>query len=94
MADMQDVVILSAGTDGNDGPTDAAGALADSTTLKRASQLGLSPERYLNNNDSYNFFDKLGDLYKTGPTNTNVMDLRIILIDQIRSEMKGYDNDD
>jgi len=74
---------LSAGTDGNDGPTDAAGALADDTTLVRAEQLEIDPKMYLDHNDSYNFFDMLGDLYKTGPTNTNVMDLRIILIDQV-----------
>jgi len=83
MADIKNVVILSAGTDGNDGPTDAAGALADDTTLVRAEQLEIDPKMYLDHNDSYNFFDMLGDLYKTGPTNTNVMDLRIILIDQV-----------
>lgn len=77
---MEKVVILSAGTDGSDGPTDAAGALADPTTLARAEQLGLNVRASLDNNDSYPFFDRLGDLYKTGPTNTNVMDLRIILI--------------
>ncbi|MCW9050500.1 MAG: glycerate kinase, partial [Deltaproteobacteria bacterium] len=80
MSGMNDVLILSAGTDGNDGPTDAAGAIADHSTLERAVALGLDPSRYLDNNDSYNFFDKLGDLYKTGPTNTNVMDLRIVLV--------------
>lgn len=81
MVDMDDVVVLSAGTDGTDGPTDAAGALADQTTLQRAQTAGCDPQDYLDNNDSYHFFEKLGDLYKTGPTNTNVMDLRIILID-------------
>jgi hydroxypyruvate reductase len=80
MSGMNDVLVLSAGTDGNDGPTDAAGAIADHSTLERAAALGLDPSRYLDNNDSYNFFDKLGDLYKTGPTNTNVMDLRIVLV--------------
>lgn len=81
MAGMKNIVVLSAGTDGNDGPTDAAGALADDTTIERAVSLELDPGSYLDNNDSYNFFDRLGDLYKPGPTNTNVMDLRIILID-------------
>lgn len=72
-------VILSGGTDGTDGPTDAAGAIADSTTWERAQKLGLDLKAYLDNNDSYHFFEQLGDLLITGPTNTNVMDLRIIL---------------
>ncbi len=80
MSGMEDVVVLSGGTDGTDGPTDAAGAFSDETTLQRAQTAGLDPQKYLDNNDSYHFFDKLGDLFKTGPTNTNVMDLRIILI--------------
>jgi glycerate 2-kinase len=83
MTDMKNIIVLSAGTDGNDGPTDAAGAMANETTLLRAEQLALDPNKYLDDNNSYNFFDKLGDLYKTGPTNTNVMDLRVILIDQV-----------
>jgi glycerate 2-kinase len=77
---MENIVVLSAGTDGTDGPTDAAGAFADETTLQRAQTAGLDPQKYLDNNDSYHFFDRLDDLFKTGPTNTNVMDLRIILI--------------
>jgi hydroxypyruvate reductase len=72
--------VLSGGTDGNDGPTDAAGAISDTNTLKRAEALNLSPIQYLENNDSYYFFEKLDDLLKTGPTNTNVMDVRIMLI--------------
>jgi glycerate 2-kinase len=80
LAGIGNVVVLSSGTDGNDGPTDAAGAFADSETLKRASMLGLDPFRFLSENDSYNFFKKLDDLFITGPTNTNVMDLRIILV--------------
>ena len=74
------LMILSAGTDGSDGPTDAAGAFADETTQARAAAAGLDPRRYLESNDSYHFFEALGDLFKTGPTNTNVMDLRIILV--------------
>jgi hydroxypyruvate reductase len=71
----------SVGTDGVDGPTDAAGAVADTTTVSRAITAGLdTPERYLDNNDSYRFFDRLGDLIRTGPTNTNVGDLQVILI--------------
>ena len=77
---LENTVVLSGGTDGTDGPTDAAGAFADSTTLRRASDMGMDPLQYLSDNDSYNFFRKLGDLFITGPTNTNVMDLRIILV--------------
>ncbi len=73
-------VILSGGTDGTDGPTDAAGAVADGTTVRRASEIGLDAERYLDENDSYHFFKALGDLIITGPTRTNVMDLRLVLI--------------
>ncbi|MBW1635603.1 MAG: glycerate kinase [Deltaproteobacteria bacterium] len=78
---MKNVVVLSGGTDGTDGPTDAAGAFADETTLQRAEKIDFKPQEYLDNNDSYHFFEALGDLFKTGPTNTNVMDLRIILIE-------------
>jgi glycerate 2-kinase len=78
---LEKVVLLSAGTDGTDGPTDAAGAIADHTTIARSKQIGLDPLNYLENNDSYHFFEKLGDLLITGPTRTNVMDVRIILID-------------
>lgn len=76
----EDTVILSCGTDGTDGPTDAAGAIADGSTIRRASALGLDAGAYLADNDSYHFFEKTGDLVKTGPTGTNVMDLRIILM--------------
>jgi hydroxypyruvate reductase len=71
----------SIGTDGVDGPTDAAGAIVDTTTLSRAMTAGLdAPERYLDNNDSYRFFDRLDDLIRTGPTGTNVGDIQVILI--------------
>jgi hydroxypyruvate reductase/glycerate 2-kinase len=75
------VVVLSGGTDGEDGPTDAAGALADETTLSRSAQLGLSAADYLERHNAYPFFDGLGDLLKTGLTQTNVMDVRVILIE-------------
>ncbi len=81
MQGLRHAVVLSAGTDGTDGPTDAAGALADITTQDRARSNGLDPAEYLDNNNSYNFFDGLDDLYKTGPTNTNVMDIRIIIVE-------------
>ena len=74
------VVLLSAGTDGTDGPTNAAGAVVDGTTVLRAETMGLDPRSALDENDAYPFFQKLGDLYVTGPTRTNVMDVRIILI--------------
>lgn len=73
------VVVLSGGTDGTDGPTDAAGAVADGETVARARRKGLDPARHLAENDSYHFFEALGDLLKTGPTHTNVMDVRILL---------------
>jgi hydroxypyruvate reductase len=78
---LEKVVLLSGGTDGTDGPTDASGAVADHTTLRRAKSLGLDPKKYLENNDAYPFFQKLGDLLITGPTHTNVMDVRILLLD-------------
>jgi len=77
---LDNVVVLSGGTDGNDGPTDAAGAIADGTTISRANDLGLDAYKYLCENNSYNFFKPLDDLLITGPTNTNVMDLRIVLV--------------
>lgn len=76
----QPVSVLSAGTDGVDGPTDAAGAFVDGTTVERALRLGLDPEDYLKNNDSYHFFSALGDLFFPGPTGTNVMDVQIAVI--------------
>jgi hydroxypyruvate reductase len=70
----------SIGTDGVDGPTDAAGALVDSTTIARAQTAGLGPPgRYLDDNNAYAFFEALGDLIHTGPTDTNVGDLQVIL---------------
>jgi hydroxypyruvate reductase len=71
------MTVLAAGTDGIDGPTDAAGAFADGSTVARASALGLEPGAHLKNNDAYPFFKALGDLVVTGPTGTNVADLAI-----------------
>jgi glycerate 2-kinase len=76
---LERVAVLSAGTDGTDGPTDAAGAFADGETMARARAAGLDPIAALNGNDAYPFFRDLGDLLITGPTRTNVMDLRLIL---------------
>ena len=74
------VAALVAGTDGSDGPTDAAGALVDGGTVDRALACGVDPQKSLDNNDSYRFFDTINDLLVTGPTGTNVMDLVIALV--------------
>ena len=76
---MNGVVVASLSTDGVDGPTDAAGAIADERTLDRAAKMGLTPEKYLAQNDSYYFFSKLSDLIFTGPTGTNVNDVSVII---------------
>ncbi|WP_459915517.1 glycerate kinase type-2 family protein [Desulfocicer niacini] len=81
LAGIPDILLLSVGTDGSDGPTEAAGAFADGTTSARAKAHGLSMEKHLAHNNSHAFFEKLGDLFITGPTRTNVMDLQIFLID-------------
>ncbi|MBW2064904.1 MAG: glycerate kinase [Deltaproteobacteria bacterium] len=73
-------VLLSGGTDGNDGPTPAAGAIVDPFTVSRGEEQGIVARDYLMNNDSYHYFEKTGELLVTGPTNTNVMDVRILLI--------------
>ncbi len=75
----RDLVMLSAGTDGIDGNSPAAGAIADQTTITRAQNLGLDPVDFLDRSDSYTFFEKLGDLIVTGSTGTNVRDLRVLL---------------
>ncbi|MDQ6664388.1 MAG: glycerate kinase [Acidobacteriota bacterium] len=80
IAGLQNVVVLSAGTDGSDGPTDAAGAIADGRTVARAEKLGMSPQTALADHDAYPFFEKLNDLVITGPTNTNVMDVHLVLV--------------
>ena len=77
---LPDVAGLFAGTDGTDGPTDAAGALADGATVARARARGLDARAFLEENDSYTFFEKAGGLLRTGPTLTNVMDVRIVLL--------------
>ena len=76
IAGLKNVVVLSGGTDGTDGPTDAAGAIADGNTLSR----GPRAAEFLARNDSYHYFEDLGDLIITGPTNTNVADVRLVLV--------------
>lgn len=85
LVELEPAVAVSVGTDGIDGPTDAAGAVADSTTGARARASGLEPERFLHDNNSYAFFDALSDLVKTGPTGTNVGDIQIVLMSQERA---------
>ncbi len=74
------VAVLSGGTDGDDGPTKAAGGLIDPHTVDRGRALGLGASEFLNNNDSFHFLEKTDDLLVTGPTGTNVMDVRLVLI--------------
>lgn len=74
------VALASVGTDGVDGPTDAAGAVADASSLARGEALGVVPAPFLAGNDAYHYFDRLGDLVRTGPTGTNVGDLQVILL--------------
>jgi hydroxypyruvate reductase/glycerate 2-kinase len=75
------ITLLSAGTDGSDGPTSAAGAVVDSATIKRAQASGIDPEKYLNDFDSFHFFERAGGHVITGPTMTNVMDVIVIIIE-------------
>jgi glycerate 2-kinase len=77
IAGLEDLLIVSAGTDGTDGPTDAAGAMADGTTLARSRS---SADEALEDHDAYPYFAELGDLITTGSTGTNVMDLHLILV--------------
>jgi glycerate 2-kinase len=78
MAELENVMLISLATDGEDGPTDAAGAVVNAETLQRARSLGLDPGEFLARNDSYTFFDALWDLLKIGPTGTNVNDLTFL----------------
>jgi hydroxypyruvate reductase len=80
IAGAEGVVVLSGGTDGTDGPTDAAGGVVDGTTLQRGRDKGLDAADFLRRNDSHTFLSAVGDLLVTGPTFTNVMDLRLVLI--------------
>lgn len=75
LADIENVMLIAFATDGEDGPTDAAGAVVTGETFEQGAALGISPQTFLQNNDSYHYFDVLDDLLKPGPTNTNVNDL-------------------
>lgn len=80
--DCHGIALLSGGTDGEDGPTDAAGAMVDHQILLAAKSRGLDPADYLARNDAYHFFEPLGGLLKTGPTGTNVCDIRVVVVEQ------------
>ena len=77
--DMENVMLISLATDGEDGPTDAAGAVVTGESARRAESLGLFAPDYLSRNDAYLFFDKMGDLIRTGPSGTNVNDLVFLI---------------
>jgi glycerate 2-kinase len=79
------MALLSGGTDGEDGPTDAAGAMIDATTLALSQSLGLNAAEDLRRNNAYRFFDACGGLIKTGPTHTNVCDVRVVVVDRIQT---------
>jgi glycerate 2-kinase len=78
----ENLAILSAGTDGEDGPTDAAGAVVDVRVANAARERNLDPRDFLSRNDAYRFFEETGGLLKTGPTHTNVCDLRVVVVDR------------
>jgi glycerate 2-kinase len=80
IAGIDNILILASGTDGTDGPTNAAGAVADGTTIARAAERGSDARAFLSNNDAYHFFEPLGDLIMTGPTNTNVNDVMLVMV--------------
>ncbi len=79
IAGLENLLIASVGTDGNDGPTEAAGAFSTGETMRRIQEKSLNINEFIKDNNSYQLFSSLGDLIITGPTNTNVMDIRIIM---------------
>lgn len=82
------VLLMSGGTDGEDGPTDAAGAWLDDEVLQAARRAQLDPASFLARNDAYSFFERMGTLLKTGPTHTNVCDLRVVLVDRVELDAR------
>ncbi|MEW4563597.1 DUF4147 domain-containing protein [Bremerella sp. JC770] len=83
---LEGIAILSGGTDGEDGPTDAAGAWMDADALAAMNESGLKPEDFLKKNDAYHFFEPLNRLVMTGPTHTNVCDVRVVVVDRIQPQ--------
>jgi glycerate-2-kinase len=90
---MDGLAIVSGGTDGEDGPTDAAGAVADANLMREAHKRGLDPDSFLAINNSYAFFEQTGGLLKTGPTHTNVMDVQILLVDRSAKKLRKANHD-
>jgi glycerate-2-kinase len=88
LGDSQGIALLSAGTDGEDGPTDAAGAFVTEDVVRAARRQQLDPQSYLARNDAYHFFHRTGGLFITGPTQTNVCDLRIVAVGGKKTERK------
>jgi glycerate-2-kinase len=84
LKDCDGIALLAGGTDGEDGPTDAAGAFVTSDIVQRAAELRLDPLDHLRRNDAYHFFAATDGLLKTGPTNTNVCDLRVVTVERGR----------
>ncbi len=84
--DWQGIGLVSGGTDGEDGPTDAAGAIVDEEIARQAQELQVDVDSYLARNDAYHFFEKVNGLIKTGPTHTNVCDLRVVTVSQSAAE--------
>ncbi len=82
---LRGMAMLAGGTDGEDGPTDAAGAWIDAALIAKLRESGLDPEDYLRRNDAYTFFQRLDSLIKTGPTHTNVCDIRVAVVDRIQT---------
>jgi glycerate 2-kinase len=80
LEDFSNIYFLSGGTDGNDGPTDSAGAFVSYEIKGKIDRIGLHPSEFLENNDAYHFFERLGGLLMTGPTNTNVCDVQLIIV--------------
>lgn len=81
------IALLAGGTDGEDGPTDAAGAMIDAELATNMERLGLAPQDFLERNDAYHFFEPLEGLIRTGPTHTNVCDIRVVTVDRVESRM-------
>jgi len=90
LGDCERICLLSGGTDGEDGPTNAAGAFVTEAVVREARQATLNPEDYLARNDAYSFFEQVGGLLITGPTQTNVCDLRVIVVDQNNQDQSHH----
>jgi glycerate-2-kinase len=88
LGDSDGIALLAAGTDGEDGPTDAAGAFVTAEIVRTARGQQLEPRRFLERNDAYHFFQQAGGLFITGPTHTNVCDLRIVVVDRKTEPLK------